>query len=134
MQLSHTQTSILLDIQSQAKESKSFSFTLSFPFSFSSCFAFIQSSVMPSWCAYNFLLQTLIIFIFYFTKIFSINDYHHHHHQVLKVDVGQDITMSCIFDEEKIEQVKKNNLNIGGASPQDLFYIEKKKIRHPENR
>jgi len=42
--------------------------------------------------------------MFYFTKIFSTNDYHHH--QVLKVDVGQDITMSCIFDEEKIEQVK----------------------------
>jgi len=83
-----------------------FSHSLSFPFCFSSCLAFIQSSVMPSWCAYNVLLQTLIIFIFYFTKIFSTNDYHHHHHHVLKVDVGQDVTMSCIFDEEKIEQVK----------------------------
>ncbi|CAF4261888.1 unnamed protein product [Rotaria socialis] len=27
------------------------------------------------------------------------------HHQVLKADVGQDIIMSCIFDENKIEQV-----------------------------
>jgi hypothetical protein len=58
---------------------------------------------MPSWCVYNSLLQSLIIiFIFYFGKTLSTNDYHH---QVLKADVGQDITMSCIFDEDKIEQV-----------------------------
>jgi hypothetical protein len=101
----HTQTSILVDIQSQAKESKSYSLTLSFPFSFSSCLVFIQSSVMPSCCVYNFLFHSLLIFIFNFTKILSTNDYHH---QILKVDVGQDITMSCIFDEEKIEQVNKN--------------------------
>ncbi len=101
----HTQMSILLDIQSlkQRKARVFLSLSFSFPFSFSSCLAFIQSSVMPSWCAYNFLFQSLIIFIFFFTKIFSTNDYHH---QVLKTDVGQDITMSCIFDEEKIEQVK----------------------------
>ncbi|CAF0950590.1 unnamed protein product [Rotaria sordida] len=30
------------------------------------------------------------------------NDYQH---QILKADVGQDVTMSCIFDEDKIEQV-----------------------------
>ncbi|CAF4205564.1 unnamed protein product, partial [Rotaria magnacalcarata] len=34
--------------------------------------------------------------------ILSRND---NHHQVLKADVGQDIIMSCIFDENKIEQV-----------------------------
>jgi hypothetical protein len=58
---------------------------------------------MPSWCVYNFLFQSLIIFIIYFIQIISTND---SHHQVLKVDVGQDITMSCLFDEDKIEQVK----------------------------
>jgi hypothetical protein len=60
---------------------------------------------MPSWCVYNFLFQSLIIFIIYFIQIISTND-SHHYHQVLKVDVGQDITMSCLFDEDKIEQVK----------------------------
>ncbi|CAF4915615.1 unnamed protein product [Rotaria sp. Silwood1] len=30
------------------------------------------------------------------------NDYQH---QILKADVGQDVTMSCLFDEDKIEQV-----------------------------
>ncbi|CAF2629613.1 unnamed protein product [Rotaria sp. Silwood2] len=42
------------------------------------------------------------MFIFYFGKTLSKND---NHHQILKADVGQDITMSCIFDENKIEQV-----------------------------
>jgi hypothetical protein len=104
--ITHTQTSILPDIQSQAKGKQEF-FSHSLVSSLSLFFFLsrIQSSVMPSWCAHKFLLQTLIIFIFYFAKIFSTND---NHHQVLKVDVGQDVTMSCIFDEEKIEQVKKN--------------------------
>jgi hypothetical protein len=61
---------------------------------------------MPSWCVYNSLLQSLIIFILYSGQILSTNDYHH---QILKADVGQDITMSCIFDEDKIEQVKQLN-------------------------
>ncbi|UJR16542.1 hypothetical protein I4U23_003442 [Adineta vaga] len=59
---------------------------------------------MPPWCVSNFLIQSLIIFIFYFNKTFSTND-DQHNHQVLKADVGQDITMSCIFDEDKLEQV-----------------------------
>ncbi|CAF1293113.1 unnamed protein product [Rotaria sordida] len=42
------------------------------------------------------------MFILYFGKTLSRND---NYHQVLKADVGQDITMSCIFDENKIEQV-----------------------------
>jgi len=39
-----------------------------------------------------------------FEKTFSTNDYQH---QILKADVGQDVTMSCIFDQDKIEQVRK---------------------------
>ncbi len=62
---------------------------------------------MPSWCASNFLFQSLLIFIIYFIQIILTND-SHHHHQVLKVDVGQDIIMSCLFDENKIEQVRRN--------------------------
>ncbi|CAF1582470.1 unnamed protein product [Rotaria magnacalcarata] len=58
---------------------------------------------MPSWCIYSSLLQSLlIILIICFEKSLSANDYQH---QILKADVGQDVTMSCIFDEEKIEQV-----------------------------
>ena len=26
-------------------------------------------------------------------------------HQIFKVDLGQDLTMSCLFDQDKIEQV-----------------------------
>ena len=25
--------------------------------------------------------------------------------QILKVDIGQDVTMSCLFDQDKIDQV-----------------------------
>ncbi len=39
-----------------------------------------------------------------FEKSLSTND---NQHQILKADVGQDVTMSCIFDEDKIEQVRK---------------------------
>lgn len=104
-----TRTFILLDIQSLAEEKQDFFLlfllSLSFSFSFPSRFTFIQSSVMPLWCVSNSLLiQSLIIFIFFFNKIYSTDDYHHNH-QVLKADVGQDITMSCIFDEGKLEQV-----------------------------
>ena len=58
---------------------------------------------MPSGRSYNSLLQSLVVFVLYFTKILSKID---NHDQVLKANVGQDITMSCIFDENKIEQVK----------------------------
>jgi hypothetical protein len=53
----------------------------------------------------------------YFEKTFSIND---NQHQILKADVGQDVTMSCLFDEDKIEQVRIQK--IGGDS-QFLFCI-----------
>jgi len=39
----------------------------------------------------------------YFEQILSTNDYQH---QILKADVGQDVTMPCLFDEDKIEQVR----------------------------
>lgn len=29
-------------------------------------------------------------------------------HQIFKVDLGQDLTMSCLFDQEKLEQVKRS--------------------------
>ena len=29
------------------------------------------------------------------------------HHQILKADVGQDVTFSCHFDEEKLDQVRR---------------------------
>jgi hypothetical protein len=45
----------------------------------------------------------LIILIIYFKKTLSTND---NYHQILKADVGQDVTMSCLFDEDKIEQVR----------------------------
>jgi hypothetical protein len=38
-----------------------------------------------------------------FEQTLSTNDYQH---QILKADVGQDVTMSCLFDEDKIEQVR----------------------------
>ncbi len=66
---------------------------------------FIQSSVMPSLCLYCSLFQSvLIILMISFEKTLSTND---NQHQILKADVGQDVTMSCIFDEDKIEQVRK---------------------------
>lgn len=61
---------------------------------------------MPMWCAYNSLLQFLVIFFINVGRILSRND---NYHQILKADVGQDITMSCIFDENKIQQVKQLN-------------------------
>lgn len=35
-------------------------------------------------------------------KSLSVDD---NQHQNLQADVGQDVTMSCLFDEDKIEQV-----------------------------
>jgi len=59
---------------------------------------------MPSWCVWSSLSQSLlIILIIYFKKTLSTND---NYHQILKADVGQDVTMSCLFDEDKIEQVR----------------------------
>lgn len=55
------------------------------------------------WSTHKYLFQYLILFLLYYIEILSTND---NQHQVLKVDVGQDITLSCIFDEDKIEQVK----------------------------
>jgi len=64
---------------------------------------FIQSSVMPSFYGYSLGFQSLfIIFMIYFHKTLSIND---NQHQILKADVGQDVTMSCLFDQDHIEQV-----------------------------
>ena len=81
---------------------------------------------MPSGRSYNFLLQSLAVFVFYLTKILSKID----HHQVLKANVGQDITMSCIFDENKIEQVKikstKNKQTMKYIASVFSFYIRKK--------
>ena len=71
---------------------------------FSSRLTFIQSSVMPSWCVYSVLFQSLLItLIISFKQTLSTND---SQHQILKADVGQDVTMSCLFDEDKIEQVR----------------------------
>ena len=57
---------------------RNLSFSLvSFSLSFSSELIFIRSSVMPSWCAYNFLLQFLIILIVYCAEVLSRNDNHH---------------------------------------------------------
>jgi hypothetical protein len=39
----------------------------------------------------------------YFEKTLSIND---NQHQIIKADVGQDVTMSCLFDQDNIEQVR----------------------------
>jgi len=129
--ITYTEAFILLDIQSSVKEKQDFSLSLSLSlissFSFSSCLAFIQSSVMPSWCVYNSLLQSLIIFILYFGQILSTND---NHHQILKADVGQDITMSCIFDEDKIEQVKQLNKELKSEAEHCL---PKNKRMHLEN-
>jgi hypothetical protein len=59
---------------------------------------------MPSWCICFSLFQyLLIILIIFFEKSLSTND---SQHQILKANVGQDVTMSCLFDEDKIEQVR----------------------------
>ncbi len=60
---------------------------------------------MPLWCVYSVLFQSLlIILIISFKQTLSTND---SQHQILKADVGQDVTMPCLFDEDKIEQVRK---------------------------
>jgi hypothetical protein len=127
--ITHTHTNVHLHRHTVSFKGKqeSFSFTLSFPLSlsFSSCLAFIQSSVMPSWWASNFLFQSLIIFIIYFIQIISTND---SHHQVLKADVGQDITMSCQFDEDKIEQVRRKKTSEYIAC-RFVYTLRKKLIR-----
>ena len=61
---------------------------------------------MPSYCIRSSRFQSLlIVLIIYFEETCSTND---HQHEIVKADVGQDVTMSCIFDEDKIEQVRTN--------------------------
>lgn len=125
MQLSHTYkrpSSVCLSrhvsySSSKGKEGEEFFFSVSFCFSlislslvecFSSRLIFIQSSVMPSWCVCSLQFQSLlIILMIYFKQTLSTNDYQH---QILKADVGQDVTMPCLFDEDKIEQVRISRL------------------------
>ncbi|UJR29869.1 hypothetical protein I4U23_017417 [Adineta vaga] len=58
---------------------------------------------MPSYYIWSSISQCLLILLIIFLKnSLSIND---NQHQSLKADVGQDVTMSCLFDEDKIEQV-----------------------------
>ena len=57
---------------------------------------------MPWLDVYHILIHSILI------QILSSNEYSH---QVFKVDLGQDITMSCRFDQEKIEQVKIPSLD-----------------------
>lgn len=52
--------------------------------------------------------------LFYFRIILSSNEFSQH--QTLKVDIGQDVILSCQFDEEKIDQVRI----------EELLYEEKK--------
>lgn len=63
--------------------------------------------IMPSWCVYHFLIQSLLIFDY--MKRCSSNE---SSHQIFKVDLGQDLTMSCLFDQDKLEQVWNNQIEI----------------------
>jgi hypothetical protein len=59
-----------------------------------------------------------------FKQTLSTNDYQH---QILKADVGQDVTMSCLFDEDKIEQVRIYHLTKKKKKrPQENFFIREK--------
>jgi hypothetical protein len=63
----------------------------------------------------------------YFEQILSTNDYQH---QILKADVGQDVTMPCLFDEDKIEQVRISRLKekISSLEKNHSFILERKSV------
>ena len=51
----------------------------------------------------NSQIQSLfIVFIVFLSKISSNLD---SQHQIIKADLGQTVTLSCLFDQEKIDQV-----------------------------
>ncbi|CAF1198245.1 unnamed protein product [Adineta steineri] len=85
---------------------------------------------MPSWCVWSSISQSLvIILIIYLKKSLSTND---HQHQILKADVGQDVTMSCLFDEDKIEQVSFMRQMTGDilSLGSELFVHESSSTQH----
>ncbi|CAF1095543.1 unnamed protein product [Adineta ricciae] len=85
---------------------------------------------MPSCYVCSSIFQCLLIILMIsLKKSLSIND---NQHQNLQADVGQDVTMSCLFDEDKIEQVSFMRQMTGDilSLGSELFVQESSSIQH----
>ena len=114
--------SVFLDIESQPErererenERETSSPFLSLILTLFECFfsrlPSIEWSVMPL-C--RMAIESMFIVLILFPGILSSTN--ESPHQILKVDLGQTVTFSCLFDQEKIDQVCSSSIHHGGRS------------------